>query len=81
LEANEEIKRKVDLLAASLPEQLSGPWHMGHDRGRGNPHGWWSAPLEWPQPREVDKTRQDQCAYCCQEGHWRNECPQWPRDP
>jgi hypothetical protein len=29
-------------------------------------------------PRE--ELRQNQCAYCCQERHWKNECPQQVRD-
>jgi hypothetical protein len=71
-EADRKMKRKVDLFAAD------GPWHAGHSRGRGNPRGWWSAPLEWPHPRE--ELRQDLCAYC-QEGHWKKECPKWPKEP
>jgi hypothetical protein len=34
--------------------------------------------MKQPHPRE--ELRWDQCAYCHQEGHWKNECPQWPRD-
>jgi hypothetical protein len=40
---------------------------------------WMAVSPEWPYPRE--ELRWDQCAYCHQEGHWKNECPQWPRDP
>jgi hypothetical protein len=34
---------------------------------------------EWPHLRE--EIRKDQNAYCHQEGHWKNECPQWHRHP
>jgi hypothetical protein len=30
-------------------------------------------------PRE--ELKQSQCAYCCKEGHWKNECPQEPMEP
>jgi hypothetical protein len=73
------MKRNVDLLAAAPAGQSGGLQHAGHGRGRGNPYGWWSGPLEQPHPRE--ELRQDQCAYCHQEGHWENECPQQPKDP
>jgi hypothetical protein len=51
-QVDRKMKRKVDLLAAALAEQLGGPQHAGHGRGRGNPHGQWSTPPEWPHPRE-----------------------------
>jgi hypothetical protein len=63
----------------ALAEESGRPRHAGHDRRRGNPHGWQSVPPAWSHPRE--ELRQDQCAYCHQQGHWKNEGPQWPRDP
>jgi hypothetical protein len=78
-EADRKMKRKVDFLAVDLSKQSGGPQHAGRGRGRGNPCGRQSVPLEQPHPRE--ELRQDQCAYCHQEGHGKNECPQWPRDP
>jgi hypothetical protein len=71
------MKMKMDLLAAALAKQFDWPRCAGHGRGRGNPCGQWSVPPEQPHPRE--ELRKDQCAYCCQEGHWKNECPHWPR--
>jgi hypothetical protein len=56
-EADGKIKRKVDLFAAAPARQAGGPWHPGYGRGRGNPHGQRSAPLEQPHPRE--ELRQD----------------------
>jgi hypothetical protein len=73
------MKKKVDFLAVALAKQSGGPQHAGHGRGRGNPIGWWSLPLEQPHPRE--ELRWDQCVYSHQEGHWKNECLQWPRAP
>jgi hypothetical protein len=35
-------------------------------------------PLGRPCPRE--ELGQDQCAYCHQDGYWKDECPQWARD-
>jgi hypothetical protein len=36
-------------------------------------------PPEWPQPR--GELGQNECAYCHQEGHSKNEHLPWPRDP
>jgi hypothetical protein len=69
------MKRKVNLLAVALARQSGGLQYVGHSRGRGNPHGWWTVPPEQPHPRE--ELRQDQCY---KEGHWKNECSQWLRD-
>jgi hypothetical protein len=33
-----------------------------------------NSPQVWPQRSEPLK--KIQCSFCCQEGHWRNECPQ-----
>jgi hypothetical protein len=49
-EADRKKKRKVDLLAEALAEQSGRPRHAGHDRGRGNPYGEQSVPLEWRHP-------------------------------
>jgi hypothetical protein len=76
-EANRKMKRKVDLLAVAFVEQSGRPWDANHGRERGNPCGWQSVPLEQTHPRE--EIRQDQCAYCCQEGHWKG--PGTPRSP
>jgi hypothetical protein len=51
------MKKKVNFLTVALAEQLGGPWHACHGRGRGNPYGQWSEPLE--QPHSRDKLRQD----------------------
>jgi hypothetical protein len=75
-EADRNMKRKVDLFAVALAEQWGGLWWAGHGRGRGNPCGWHSALVEQPHPRE--ELKQDQCACCCREGRWINECLQWP---
>jgi hypothetical protein len=72
------MKRKVNLFFATVPEQSGRPQCAGHSTGRGNPCGQWKVPPEQPHPRE--ELRWDQCAYCRQEVHWKNECPQWPRD-
>jgi hypothetical protein len=77
--ADKKMKRKMDLHAAALAKQSGRPLCAGHGRGRSNPCGWQSVPLECPHSRE--ELRQGQCAYCHQERHWRNEGPQWPRDP
>jgi hypothetical protein len=69
-EVDRKIKRKVTLLAVSLAKQLGRPKHAYLVRGRGNPHGWQSAPPEWPHHRE--ELRQDQHSYCHQEEHWKN---------
>jgi hypothetical protein len=36
-EADRKRKRKVNLFAAALAEQLGGPWQANPGRGRGNP--------------------------------------------
>jgi hypothetical protein len=72
-EANRRMKRKVDLLTAVLAEQSDVPQWANPGRGRGNPWEWWQMPPGCPCPRE--ELGWNQCAYCHQEGQWKNECP------
>jgi hypothetical protein len=66
-EADRKMKRKVDLITATLAEQSGRPYCASQGRGRGSPCEWRSAPLEWPHLGEEIKWHQ--CAYCSQEGH------------
>jgi hypothetical protein len=72
-EAEWKMKKNVDLLAAA-----TNGWG-GHSstqgRGQGNKGGaLGNFPQGWPQGSEPLK--KNQCAFCLQEGHWKNECPQ-----
>jgi hypothetical protein len=59
-EADKKMKAKVFLLAATL-EKLDPTQQLAPPR-KGRPNG--RTPL-----------RRDQCAYCKETGHWKNECP------
>ncbi|KAJ1187866.1 hypothetical protein NDU88_004634 [Pleurodeles waltl] len=74
LEKNEksvkELKKKV-LLQQAYPQRDTTPQPRGgppRGRGRGRGRGA-SAP---PQDRQLNI---NQCAYCKQDGHWRDTCP------
>lgn len=46
---------------------------QGRGRGRGKPPPWSKHPGTPPRRGILEK---DQCAYCRQKGHWKNECPE-----
>ena len=60
-EAEKRMKQKAALLAAALsePAPLAGPPHK--------PRG--------PDPRERTSLSCNQCAYCKEKDHWKNEPP------
>lgn len=61
-EADKRMRQKVTLLAAALQQNTNQRKTVGQMR---NP----------TQPRRT--LRKDQCAYCKEMGHWKNECPNW----
>ena len=63
-DAEKRMKQKVTLLAAALskPVPPMGPPRRGQGTRPGK-----RSPLE-----------HDQCAYCKEKGHWKNECPNRP---
>lgn len=65
-ESDRKLKRKADLLAAALTEQISGP-----GRGRGKNRN--SGPPLLRGPRT--DVAPDQCRYCKSFGHWLENCP------
>jgi hypothetical protein len=74
-EADNKMKRKIDLLAQPLLNSQVGPSRLiqaeaitaDGNKCRG-----------MPSPQE--ELGKNQCACCCQERHWKNECLQWARD-
>ena len=59
-EVNRRLKKKATLLAAALKETDTAK--MGRPQ-----------PQKWGKPRAP--LAKDQCAYCKEKGHWKNECP------
>jgi hypothetical protein len=68
------MKKKVNLLPAALNGWggHSSCWNRGWGIGKGGPLG--NSPQTWPKGSEPLK--KNQCAFCCQEGHWKSECSQ-----
>jgi hypothetical protein len=67
------MKKKVDLLAVALNGWGGHCWGRGQGRGQGGALG------NSPQargPQGSEPLKKNQCAFCRQEGHWRNERPQ-----
>ena len=58
-EVNRRLKKKATLLAAALKETDTAK--MGRPQ-----------PQKWGKPRAP--LAMDQCAYCKENGHWKNEC-------
>ena len=61
-EAERRLKKKATLLAAALKETDAAKMGSSQPPKGGKPR----APLA-----------KDQCAYCKEKGHWKNECPNW----
>ncbi|KAF6306526.1 hypothetical protein mRhiFer1_008631 [Rhinolophus ferrumequinum] len=61
-EADKRMRQKATLLAAALQQNTNQRKTVGQTRDPG-------------QPRRMLK--KDQCAYCKEMGHWKNECPNW----
>lgn len=60
------LNQKMTKVLVAMGERDKGGKQEGRGRGKGKPGG---------RP----SLGRNQCAYCKEEGHWKNECPKRPQ--